>query len=53
MIVEKQAGAFGVKTAAIVLLLLSLSGCATFDHVYWCLQSPPETGGPFCPVWVK
>ncbi|MDZ4251720.1 MAG: hypothetical protein U1A72_04010 [Sulfuritalea sp.] len=26
-----------------------LSGCATFDAVYWCLRSAPGTGGPFCP----
>ena len=34
---------------AVVLVLLLMSGCAAFDAVYWCLQSPPGKGGPFCP----
>ncbi len=31
------------------LILGLIAGCASFDHVYWCLQSSPGNGGPFCP----
>ncbi len=38
-----------VGWVALGFVLGFMAGCASFDHVYWCLRSAPGTGGPFCP----